>query len=55
MSASPNCVFLLLDIERRSVVAAMLKPTKPSPDTEAVQIRHQILLKPFNVVDANMI
>ena len=55
ISDSLNFVFLSLDIERRSLVAAMLKPSNTSPDTEAVQIRYQLLLKPFNLVEADMI
>ena len=54
MSDSLNCVFLSLDIERRRFVAAVLKPTKTSPDTEAVQIRHHMLLNPLNVVEVDM-
>ena len=36
---SLDFVFWSLDIKRRSVVVAMLKPTKSTPGTEAVEIR----------------
>ena len=55
MSDSLHCMFLSLDNERRSLVAAILTPSETSPDTEAVQIRHQMLLKPFNIVEADVI
>lgn len=55
VSESLHCVFWSLEIERRSLVAARLKPTKTTPDTEAVQIRDQVLLKPFNAVEADLI
>ena len=54
-SESLHCVFWSLEIERRSLVAARLKPTKTTQDTEAVQIRDQVLLKPFNAVEADLI
>ena len=41
-------------IESRSLVAAMLKPTKTVQGTEAVEIRHQMLHKAFNVGEAEL-
>ena len=55
MPDSLHCVFCSREIDRRSLVAATLKPTKTTPDTEAVEIRDQMLHKPFNAVDANLI
>ena len=49
ISDSLHCVFLSLVMERLSLVRAMRKPTT-SPDTEAVQIRRKMLLKPINVL-----
>ena len=40
VSHSLHCVFWSLDIERRSLIAARLKPTKTIPDTQAVKIRN---------------
>ena len=54
MSDSLQCVFLTLEIERRSLVAATLKPTKTTRDTEAVEIKDQMLYKPFNAVGADL-
>ena len=42
-------------IERHSLVAARLKPSKTTPDTEAVRITDQMLHKPFNVVKDDLI
>ena len=34
-----HCVFWFLEVEKRSLGAARLKPAKTSPDTEALEIR----------------
>ena len=48
-------MFWCLCIERRGLVDAMLKPTKSNPDTEAVKVSDQRLLKPFNAIEADFI
>ena len=49
-----HCLFWSLEIERRSLVAARLKPAKTTPDTEAVESRDQVLHKPLTVFEMNL-
>ena len=54
MPDSRHGVCWSLEIERRSLVAAMMKPTKPR-ETVVVQIRDQKLLRYIDVVEAEYI
>ena len=55
MSDSLHGLFLSFKIERRSLVAARLKPAKSTPDTEAVEIRDQMMHNPSDVVEAEVL
>ena len=50
LSDALHCMFWSLGITRRSLVTAMVKPTKTTPDTEAVEIRDHMLHNSFNML-----
>lgn len=55
LSGSLHRLFRSFEIERRNIVAARLNPATTTSETEAVQIRDQMLHKRFNVVEPDLI